>query len=66
MTTGYFGIPGNKDRHDNHHVHVVDNGRPVCGTRVHPGSQYQWCAHGIQQDYVDCQRCKQWLMRSRS
>jgi len=65
MSTGYFGIPGRPER-NSHHVHIVDGGKPVCGTHVHPKAQYQWCASGIERSYVDCQRCRAWLARTGS
>ncbi len=51
-STGYFGVPGKLGGR----VHVVQGGKPVCGARVR--GEFQWCAHGIQMDYVDCSRCR--------
>lgn len=66
MTTGFFGIPGREPTHNSHKVHVVDKDKPVCGTRIHPKAQYQWCAHGIERSYVECERCKAWIKKNGS
>ena len=52
--TGYYGIPGKTGGR----VHVVRNGRPMCGERLHPEAVFQWCAHGIWWPYVECIRCR--------
>lgn len=51
--TGYFGVPGGYGGK----VHVVQNGKPVCGTPLPRKSEFQWCAHGIERQYVECERC---------
>ncbi len=53
-TTGYYGIPGEVGGP----VHIVQQGRPVCGSRVRDDSRFQWCAHGVAWHYVECQRCR--------
>lgn len=65
MSTGFFGIPGRPER-NSHHVHIVDGGKPVCGTRPDPRAQYQWCSPDIMPSYVDCDRCRAWLKKPRS
>ena len=55
MSTGYFGIPGRYGGK----VHLVDDERkPVCGLRLHPKAEYQWCSHGIAERMIECERCK--------
>lgn len=39
-------------------VHVVENGKPVCGYRPHKTMQFCWTANGIYLRYVDCPKCK--------
>lgn len=56
MSTGYFGVPGT-ERTTNAHVRKND-GQCLCGYTPHPSYEYQWCAHGIQEDYVECKKCK--------
>jgi len=55
IATGYFGIPGTSRTT---RVHVVENGRPICGSHLGPGQKFQWCAGGAQLEYVECSRCK--------
>ncbi len=53
--TGYFGIPGGTGRL----VHAVnESGRPICGHRLHTESRFQWCAHGLVYEMLECERCK--------
>lgn len=55
--TGWFGIPGGNRGTQ---VHCVDEQRkPVCGARIHPNGQFQWCSQGIQYSYVECRKCKE-------
>ncbi len=60
IATGYFGIPGTSRTTL---VHIVDNGRPICGSRVGPDQQFQWCAGGVRLEYVECARCIKRLAR---
>jgi len=55
--TGWYGIPGGPESRSTK-VHIVFNGIPVCGTNVGKNQSFQWCANGIQLDYVECERCK--------
>jgi hypothetical protein len=53
-STGFFGIPG----HDiTGQVHVLENGKPICGTVPHPKARFQWCANGVRSEYLTCKRC---------
>lgn len=62
LATGWFGIPGGPE-HRSTKVHVVRDGTPVCGARVGPEMQFQWCAPGTYWPYVDCTRCGRWIER---
>ncbi len=58
LATGYFGIPGSS--RGSFTVHVVrDDGRPLCRYRPRKEMRLQWCAHGIQWDYLECSGCKE-------
>jgi hypothetical protein len=52
--TGYFCTVG-KARGK---VHVVENGKPICGSRVKDKSIFQWNAMGIRHEYIECQKCR--------
>lgn len=56
MNTGWFGVPGKTPPVDTK-VHLVHQGRTLCGWK--PGShyQFQWCATGIHLEMVECARC---------
>jgi len=60
VATGYYGVPGSFGGL----VHVAVAGRPLCGTRLALGSQFQWCAHGVQTGYLECQRCKRLVAKA--
>ena len=58
VSTGWFGIPGNKGRGSTK-VHLVAmDGKPVCGAGLSPKQEYQWCADGVRFDFIECKRCK--------
>lgn len=52
--TGWFGVPGREGGL----VHAVYMGRPICGTVMHPEAQFQWCCHGLNFSWIECERCK--------
>lgn len=57
MKTGWFGIPRAPD-FESTKVHVVDdNEKPLCGSVLRKHMVFQFCAHGIYEPYIDCQRC---------
>lgn len=64
-TTGYFGIPGRYGGV----VHICQPGGvgsvPVCGTSLSRRTEYQPCTAGIHEEYLECERCKDWLVRYR-
>lgn len=59
FSTGWFGIPGANGRWSTKvHVIVRQDRRPVCGARLSPRQEFQWCAAGIHREYLECQRCR--------
>lgn len=52
--TGYYGIPGKVGGK----VHIHFNGHPVCGAKIHPLAEFQWCANGIRYEYLECEKCE--------
>lgn len=58
-TTGWYGIPGGPWwRSTLVHAKLVGQRHPVCGSRVSEQQAWQWCAHGIVEEYIDCGKCK--------
>ena len=54
---GWFGIPGAPERFSTK-THIVKDGRPVCGARLGPTQEFQWCSP--MGGYVpECRRCAQ-------
>lgn len=53
-STGWFGRPNKKGGK----VHVVENGRPICGTNIPDDAVYQFCAEGVHRKYLECERCR--------
>lgn len=56
MSIGYFGVPGETARG---RVHIVVDGKPLCGSRIGPRAEFQWCAAIVKHalSYVECRRC---------
>jgi hypothetical protein len=57
--TGYFGVPGRTNPRGT--VHVVLDGKPVCGAR--PAGDFQWCAREVAWDQIECKRCKLHILK---
>ena len=57
IETGWFGIPGGPEWRSTK-VHICMRRRPVCGTRMGPNQQFQFCATGMYMPYVECKRCQ--------
>jgi hypothetical protein len=55
IATGFFGIPGKNGGQ----THVVREGKPLCGRRLHPLAEFQFCSNGINLAYTECARCKE-------
>lgn len=60
ITIGWFGIPGGREGGLTHLVNCLRI--PVCGTRIHPKSEYQWC-YPDWKGVVECERCKKIQLR---
>ena len=41
------------------YVHLVENGKPICGYKPHPTMQFMFCSVGFYMDYVDCPTCRE-------
>jgi hypothetical protein len=61
MPTGYYGIPGSKREADVTLVHAVSNSAPICGVRLRRGMEFQLCAVGFEEQYIECGRCRRIL-----
>jgi hypothetical protein len=57
VSTGWFGQPGRGGRSTKVHV-LKEDGTCLCGYKAHKSFEYQWCASGINLEYVDCTTCK--------
>jgi hypothetical protein len=64
--TGWFGIPGRRADGAKVHAVLADTGKPLCGVRFHPDSEFQWCAPGVKLDYLECERCQGAVARIKS
>jgi hypothetical protein len=60
-SVGWYGVPGGRTG-TKVHVHRHGEG-PICGSRLAPGSIYQWCARDAV-EYVECGRCLAALRRA--
>lgn len=40
-------------------VHLVDNGKPLCGYVPHKTMQFQWNSQGVHLAYVECDKCRE-------
>ena len=60
FSTGWYGSPYRKG---NGTVHVKVKGErlPVCGARIGEDMSFQWCAHGIREEWIECGSCKRIL-----
>lgn len=52
VLTGYFG-----NLRGGTLVHLVRDGRPLCGSRIGSDSSFQWSAKKPVKNYVECRRC---------
>jgi len=54
---GYFANPNGRYTK----VHVVENDKPICGSKIGGKMIFQWCAYlfsGVTHSYVECEHCK--------
>lgn len=40
-------------------VHLVRDGKPLCGYKPHKTMQFQWNSNGVHLPYVECDKCKE-------
>jgi hypothetical protein len=68
-TTGYWAYvndDGTGERATKTHVAEDSNPiKPICGSRIHKRMKYQWCAQGVYEDYVECRKCLEIIIRER-
>ena len=61
MSTGWWGIPGKCNNSSATKVHFTldtDKPKPICGSRLGQQMEYQFCAPGFADNYVECERCR--------
>lgn len=59
MPTGWFGIPGDRTGATATKVHfVLSDHRPICGSQLRKGMEFQFCSDGFDPTYVECGRCQ--------
>jgi hypothetical protein len=57
VSVGWYGRPTGRSA-DTTMVHIHRSGHgPVCGARIHPDAEYQWCSWD-NLTYVECESCK--------
>ena len=62
LTIGYFGVPGGKSAGLTHITAKTPSGdiKPICGTPIHPNSEYQWCCPNWYSINPECKRCQKY------
>lgn len=60
--TGYFGIPGTNRTTKVHVVFAFNYAKekmlPACGSLVGKDMEFQWCANGVVEEYIECKHCR--------
>ena len=56
ITIGYFCVHGKNGGQT--HLFFHDTRKPLCGTRLSPKAEYQWCSPHWQMGEPECERCK--------
>ena len=60
FSTGWFGRASEQGHSaKSTKVHLLVNGKPVCGYKPHKTMQFQWCASSIMNSYIECSECKE-------
>ena len=56
LKVGYYGRPG----HTGGVTHFVSDGKPICGTSLPKGSEFQWCEPeaSLKHSRVECGKCR--------
>ena len=57
ISTGWFGVPGARSGSSSK-VHLVAGGKPICGARLGPKMEYQFCSSTLSLEYVECEPCR--------
>lgn len=59
MTVAWFGIPGDMAGTHSTLTHALVAGRPLCGARLRPTMEPQWCGttHGLMPECRACRKC---------
>jgi hypothetical protein len=60
MQTGFFGSPNRVTK-----CHAVKDGKPICGCKIGIDLNFQWCANGVVWKYINCQSCKNKIVKER-
>ena len=60
-STGWFGYPHISGvmyaRWTLVHAIHFPSGKPICGSKLGPRMEFQWCSWGIKMEYIECKRC---------
>lgn len=57
--TGWFGRPSTElHKAAATMVHVIADGKPICGYAPHKTMAFQFCSNGINYQYTECPACK--------
>jgi hypothetical protein len=59
ISVGYFGVPGGEGGI----THLAQNDKPMCGVRMNPNAQFQWCSSwdNMTPECTNCKRIHQRL-----
>ena len=60
--TGWYGIPGG-GRFTKIHVVSRDKKGPICGARIGPKMEFQWCAWHAMWGFIECEHCKRIILQ---
>lgn len=59
LCTGWFGVPGDFSGDKSTKVHIVDmeKKQPACGSMVGDDQEFQYCAVGVYEEFLECGHC---------
>lgn len=58
LYTGYFANEKTFTQ-----VHIVKDNKPVCGASIGADKKFQFCAHGVIKNYLECEHCKKIVIK---
>lgn len=60
---GYFA--NEKVKYRRSKTHIVENRKPICGSKVSKANEFYWCSVASRIDYVECRKCQKlyWIAR---